>query len=176
VEDTERSRRLRRAPTTSADRRFEIGGARRRYARLMSKAFTKESDDGPESVQRRRGVPVPIDVPNYITAAGERALRAELAAPHDAERAREVGDHLATAIVMEGPADRSRVGFGATVTVEDEHGAQHKYRIVGAIEASPKQGAIYWRSPIALALHDAQVGDSVALPRGEVEVVAIDYA
>jgi transcription elongation GreA/GreB family factor len=146
------------------------------YDLRMSKAFTKESDDAPESVQRRRGVPVPTDVPNYITAAGGSALRAELAAPRDAERAREIAEHLATAVVMEAPADRSRVGFGATVTVEDGRGAKQKYRIVGAIEASPKEGAIYWRSPIALALHDAQVGDTVMLPRGEVEVVAIDYA
>jgi transcription elongation factor GreB len=61
------------------------------------------------------------------------------------------------------------------VTVEDEAGAKHTYRIVGAIEAAPKQGAIYWQSPIALALHDAEVGDTVTLPKGDVEVIAIDY-
>jgi transcription elongation GreA/GreB family factor len=67
------------------------------------------------------------------------------------------------------------VGFGATVSVVDERGARSRYRIVGAIEASPREGSIYWQSPIALALHDAQVGDSISLPRGEVEVVAIDW-
>jgi transcription elongation factor GreB len=141
----------------------------------VSKAFTKESE-APEAVLRRRGVPVPMDVPNYLTASGERALRAELATLHDHEdRMREISEHLATAVVMEPPADRERVGFGATVTVEDEAGKQLRYRIVGAIEASPRDGSIYWQTPIAHALHDAQVGDTVTLPRGEVEVVAIDY-
>lgn len=141
----------------------------------MSKAFTKEDDDAPEPPVRKRGVPIPKDVPNYVTAAGERTLRAELAASTDHERAHEISEHLATAVVMEPPADRSRVGFGATVTVEDESGKRTRYRIVGAIEADPKAGAIYFQTPIAEALHDAQVGDPVTLPRGDVEIVAIDY-
>jgi transcription elongation factor GreB len=142
----------------------------------MSKAFTKEDDsDTPAPKAIRRGVPVPADVPNYITAAGERALRAELVECTEQARAHEISEHLATAIVMGSPEDTSRVGFGAAVTVEDENGKQTKYRIVGAIEADAKAGAVYWQSPIAEALHDAQVGDSITLPRGEVEVVAIDY-
>jgi transcription elongation factor GreB len=76
---------------------------------------------------------------------------------------------------MEPPADRSRVGFGAKVTVEDEAGKRTTYRIVGAIEADAKAGAVYFQTPIAEELHDAQVGDSVTLPRGEVEIVAIEY-
>jgi transcription elongation factor GreB len=140
----------------------------------MSKAFTKEDDDAPAPPPRRRGVPVPTDVPNYITAAGEHVLRAELATV-DGDRALEIAEHLGTAIVMEPPADRSRVGFGAKVTVEDEAGKRTTYRIVGAIEADPKAGAVYFQTPIAEELHDAQVGDSVTLPRGEVEIVAIEY-
>jgi transcription elongation GreA/GreB family factor len=141
----------------------------------VSKAFTKDTDDVPETPFHKRGVPIPKDVPNYVTAAGARALRAELAASLDEDRTRELSDHLATAVIMEPPAERDRVGFGATVTVEDEHGTRTRYRIVGAIEAAPRDGAIYWQSPIALALHDTQVGDSVALPRGEIDVIAIDY-
>jgi transcription elongation GreA/GreB family factor len=142
---------------------------------LVSKAFTKEDDDAPEVPTRRRGVPVPQDVPNYITAAGERTLRAELVACRDDVRIAELTDHLASAVIMEPPADRTKVGFGARVTVEDEHGTRTSYRIVGAIEASPKEGAIYFQTPIAERLYDAQVGDSVTLPRGEVEVIAIEY-
>ena len=141
----------------------------------MSKAFTKEDDGTPEPPPRRRGVPVPADVPNYVTAAGARALRVELEASPTKDRAQEISEHLATAIVMEPPEDRARVGFGAKVTVEDEDGKRTTYRIVGAIEADPKAGAIYFQTPIAEALHDAQVGDSVTLPRGDVEIVAIDY-
>jgi transcription elongation GreA/GreB family factor len=141
----------------------------------MSKAFTRENDDAPDPVVRRRGVPVPTDVPNYLTADGARALRAELAECTDEERARELSEHLATAVVMEPPVDRDRVGFGVAVTLEDEAGKRTHYRIVGAIEAAPKSGAIYFRSPIAEALHDAAVGDTVALPRGEAVVISIEY-
>ena len=141
----------------------------------MSKAFTKEDDDAPVPPARRRGVPVPTEIPNYVTAAGARALRAELESGPDEDRAREISDHLATAVVMEPPEDRSRVGFGATVTVEDESGKRTTYRLVGALEASPRDGAIYFQSPIGEALYDAEVGDSIALPRGEATVVAIEY-
>jgi transcription elongation GreA/GreB family factor len=141
----------------------------------VSKAFTKEDDDAPVAPAKKRGLPVPTDVPNYITAAGERALRAELADSQDPDRAHEISEHLATAIVMEPPADRSRVGFGATVTVEDGNAKHVKYRIVGAIEASPRDGAIYFKTPIAEELHDMQVGDTIDLPRGQVEIIAIDY-
>lgn len=124
-------------------------------------------------------MPVPVGVPNFVTAAGLRALRDEaerLARDGgDPDRARELADHLATAEVMAAPAEPSRVGFGATVTVEDDDGARTRYRIVGAIEAAPRDGAISWQSPIANALWDAAVGDSVDLPRGSVEVVAIAY-
>jgi transcription elongation GreA/GreB family factor len=140
----------------------------------VSKAFTRE-DDGevPEEPVRRRGVPVPE--PNYVTAAGLRALRAELERGGlSDERARELADHLATAVTVE-PEDRAAVGFGATVTVEDDAGRHVQYRIVGAIEAAPKVGAISWQSPIARALLDARVGEIVALPKGEVEVVTITY-
>ena len=61
------------------------------------------------------------------------------------------------------------------MTVVDDAGRRHTYRIVGAIEAAPREGAISWQSPIAEALHGARVGDSVTLPRGDVEVVAISY-
>jgi transcription elongation GreA/GreB family factor len=67
------------------------------------------------------------------------------------------------------------VGFGASVTVEDAEGQRARYRIVGAIESSPRDGAISWQSPVARSLFGARVGDTVALPRGEVTIVAIEY-
>jgi transcription elongation GreA/GreB family factor len=142
----------------------------------VSKAFTKETDDAPGAPARRRGIAVPD--PNYVTPAGLVALRAELdeltRGHRDPDRVRELSEHLATAIPLP-PADRGKVGLGATVTVETESGARVRYTIVGAIEACPKSGAISWQSPIANALWDAVVGDAVALPRGDIEIVAIDY-
>ena len=138
----------------------------------MSKAFTREDDDAPELPVRRLGVPVPV--PNPVTADGLRALRAELDAGPADDRARDLAEHLATATAVE-PVARDEVGFGATVTVADADGAHRTYRIVGAIEAAPRDGAINWQSPVARALLDARVGDTVTLPKGDVEILSITY-
>ncbi len=147
----------------------------------MSKAFTKESDEPvPEGPIRRLGVPVPEL--NVVTPDGLARARAELddlthrAARTDDEvaRIRELTDHLATAHPVE-PDDRSVVGLGATVTVEDDEGRRASYRIVGAIEADVRRGWIAWMTPLAQALWGARVGDAVSLPRGDAEVVAIAY-
>lgn len=143
----------------------------------MSKAFTKENDDLPEAPMRRRGIPVPEL--NLVTPAGLVAARAELEqlarTGEDADRVRELADHLSTAQAAEPPADRGEVALGARVTVEDEDGARHVYEVVGAIESDPKRGKLSWQSPLAQALWGMRVGDGVTLPRGDGEIVAIDY-
>lgn len=139
----------------------------------MSKAFTKEDDAAPEAPARRRGVPVPD--PNYLTPAGERAARAEAATCRDPDRLRELTDHLATAQVIEPPADRREASLGAIITIEDSSGNRTSYRLVGALEADARRGLIFWRSPIGEALYGARVGDELALPRGDVEVVEVGY-
>ena len=140
----------------------------------MSKAFTKESDDVPEPRARRRGIPVPE--PNYMTPAGARAARNELLTCSDEDRIRELTDHLATAQIIDPPADPRAVSLGAAVTIEDESGRRTTYQIVGALEADPRHGRVFWQSPIAEALYDARVGDTVTLPRGgDAEIIAIDY-
>jgi transcription elongation GreA/GreB family factor len=140
----------------------------------VSKAFTRESDDGPEPVAQRRGVPVPE--PNYMTPAGERAARSELASCRDEARIHELTDHLATAQIIEAPTERDTVSLGARVTIEDESGKRTTYRIVGALEADARRGLVFWQSPIAERMYGARVGDAIALPRGgEAEIVAIEY-
>ncbi|HEX7836062.1 MAG TPA: GreA/GreB family elongation factor, partial [Kofleriaceae bacterium] len=85
-------------------------------------------------------------------------------------------DHLATAQIVEPPADRGVASLGATVTIEDASGRAIRYRLVGALEADARRGYLFWQSPLAERLWGARVGDPVALPRGgEAEVVAIDY-
>ena len=147
----------------------------------MSKAFTKESDDLPDSPIRRRGIPVPEL--NHVTPAGLIAARAELEAlvksGGDPDRIRELTDHLATAQAADPPADRSQVALGATVTLVDDDGNHYIYRIVGAIESDPKAGVLGWQSPLAQALWGAKVGDAVALPRAggaiDVEIERVEY-
>lgn len=75
--------------------------------------------------------------------------------------------------------DRSRVYFGATVTIVDEDELERTVTLVGEDEADAGSGRISWRSPLAHALKGAAIGDvrRVALPGGtrEQEVVAIVY-
>jgi transcription elongation GreA/GreB family factor len=140
----------------------------------VSKAFTRESDDAPEPPAQRRGVPVPE--PNYMTPAGARAARQELTGCTNELRIRELTEHLATAQIIEPPADRGVAGLGATVTIEDAAGHRTRYRIVGALEADARRGQLFWQSPLAEALYGTRVGDAVTLPRGgEAEVVAVEY-
>ena len=121
--------------------------------------------------------------PNFVTPAGLRAAKTELddllrrdpRSPTDDDRIRELTDHLATAQPVE-PEERNAVGLGAAVTVEDDDGKRTTYRLVGAIEADTKKGWLSWQTPIANALWGCRVGDSVDLPKGEVTIVAIEYA
>ncbi|MCX7064964.1 MAG: transcription elongation factor GreB [Proteobacteria bacterium] len=63
------------------------------------------------------------------------------------------------------PPDRSRVYFGAWVTLEDDAGAQHRYRIVGADEFDRANDYISIDSPVAKALLKKTRGDEVDVKR-----------
>ena len=75
--------------------------------------------------------------------------------------------------------DRTRVRFGATVTIIDEDDRERVLTLVGDDEAEAAAGRIGWNSPIARALRGAAVGDlrRVELPTGEreYEVTALSY-
>ena len=75
--------------------------------------------------------------------------------------------------------DRTRVWFGATVTIADEDDNERVLTLVGDDEAEAGAGRIGWNAPIARALRGATVGDlrRVLLPAGEkeYEVMAIGY-
>ncbi len=75
--------------------------------------------------------------------------------------------------------DRSRIWFGATVTMIDETDKERVLTLVGEDEADATAGLISFYSPIATAIRGAVVGDlrRVALPCGEMEyeILAIRY-
>ena len=75
--------------------------------------------------------------------------------------------------------DRSRVWFGATVTIADEDDRERVLTLAGDDETDTATGRIGWNAPLARALRGAAVGDvrRVVLPAGEreYEVVAIRY-
>jgi len=152
----------------------------------MSRAFVKESDADTIELPDR-----PVSAhSNLVTAEGLAAIERELAR-HDAAHAAAVAaaDKSAiaaaqrelrywtarrtTAQVIAPPADKSRVHFGATVTVRRDDGRRQTFRIVGEDEADPARGTLSHVSPLARALFGKTVGDSVELAGGEVEILAI---
>lgn len=165
----------------------------------MSKAFTKDDDSGPPRVVPKRA-PLPDGVPNYVTARGLLALRAE---HHDLARQRAAaaaaGDRATKdvcAVLDERLVDldarlaRSElvsipvpppeeVRFGAHVTLVTLNGAARAYRIVGVDEADPKRGSIAFVAPLARAVLGKRVGDTalVRTPHGEeeLEIVRVEY-
>ena len=82
-------------------------------------------------------------------------------------------------VVRSSPPRRDQVFFGAYVTVEDEAGAERRYRIVGSDETSAAKGWISVDSPMARALLGRRVDDEVAveLPdaRTDLVILAIQY-
>ena len=75
--------------------------------------------------------------------------------------------------------ERSRVFFGATVTLLDEDERVRAVTLLGEDEADAGAGRISWNSPIGRAVRGAAIGDvrRVMLPAGEreLEIVAISY-
>lgn len=77
--------------------------------------------------------------------------------------------------------DKSRVNFGAEVTIEDQDTQKCAvYRIVGEVESNVQEGKISFQSPMAKALHGKKIGDECVFnaPAGEKMCVVkkIDYS
>jgi transcription elongation factor GreB len=138
----------------------------------VSRAFVKEDVDPPERSGRKRSASgLPPGATNYITVRGAKRLRDELnklrAANAGNERIMELENILASIHVVDPPdAALNSVGFGATVTVQDEKGLTETYTIVGVEELDLEPDAVSWISPIGKALLAADTGHSVRLADG----------
>ena len=90
----------------------------------------------------------------------------------------ELEDLLSRAKVIQGGKSKGVVRIGSTVVVREDGSAPETYRIVGAAEASPKDGLISNESPLGQALLDHKVGDEVEVkaPAGMLtfKIVKID--
>src|SRR6516164_9195116 len=135
----------------------------------MSRAFVKELEDAAEELPER-----PISPhPNVVTAEGLAHIEGEvtrLQQEHAAAQAANDRTALdlrywtarrATAQLVPAPSDRSKVHFGSTVTIVRNDGRRQTFRIVGEDEADPARGTLSHVSPLARALFDKQVGDTI---------------
>lgn len=79
-------------------------------------------------------------------------------------------------VINQIPGNTEQVYFGAWVTLEDDNGKEHRYRIVGPDEFAPQKNAISIDSPMARALLKKNLDDEVEVrsPSGTRRYVIIE--
>jgi transcription elongation factor GreB len=153
----------------------------------VSRAFVKEDADAEPVVVPPRA-PLPDGVPNWVTAAGLRALEQELGQLEtDLERLRSRSDARAVAsaagrleelrvrlasaeVVAAPPSGSDEVRFGAQVTLRRQDGRMVRLHIVGVDEAEPSMGKVAFTAPVAAAALGRRLGDAFSVPIGEESV------
>jgi transcription elongation factor GreB len=130
--------------------------------------------------------PAIVEVVSWAAGNGDRSENGDYIYGRQKLRAidRELGQlskkmKFAKVIDPANQEDRSRVFFGATVTIADADDINRTITLVGDDETAAGDGRIGWNSPLARALRGSSVGDvkTVTLPGGskEWEVMAIGY-
>jgi transcription elongation factor GreB len=130
--------------------------------------------------------PKVVEVVHWAASNGDRSENGDYL--YGKKRLREIDRrirHLTKRLDIAVVADPSlhhgheQVFFGATVTVQNQHGHQRTVTIKGVDETEPLHGEVSWISPIAQVLLKARVGDEVVLhtPGGRevLEVLAVQY-
>lgn len=162
----------------------------------MSRGFVKEDDlehagtDLPERpISGQANYVTPVGLKQLADAAGTlEAERSPLVSRKDDPVAQQrlamidrdlryLHARLESAVLVDPhqqPSDT--VLFGATVKVEDEVGDTHTFMIVGEDEADIATNSVSWLSPLAQALLNQKIGDSVTWqrPLGDLELEIID--
>jgi transcription elongation factor GreB len=168
----------------------------------MSKAFTRDENEGPEIPDLPPTVStLAPGAKNYITPEGAQKLRDELQrlievtrpelveARDDPDakrqlaridqRIRQVEESLQAAEIVGPPDAMDAVRFGAFVTVGEPDGSETRYRIVGVDETDLDNNWVSWMSPIARALLNRKRGERIRFkfPSGEetLEIKEITY-
>jgi transcription elongation factor GreB len=130
--------------------------------------------------------PAIVDVVSWAASNGDRSENGDYL--YGRKRMREIDRRLGwlarrmkVAKIVD-PAqqpDRSRVFFGATVTLADDDDIRRTVTLVGDDESDAAAGRIGWNSPLARALRGGTTGDvrRVHLPAGEKEweILSIAY-
>jgi transcription elongation GreA/GreB family factor len=146
----------------------------------VSRAFVKEADgeapahpDRPISPHR-----------NFVTEGGLEGIEASLARFEAVHRhAVAKGDRSAIAVALREirywrarrasaevvkPTDQGRASFGMTVTLRRSDGREQSFRIVGEDEADPSRSTVSYVSPLARALLNRGLGETVEIAGQEV--------
>jgi transcription elongation GreA/GreB family factor len=157
----------------------------------LSRAFVKDHDEA-DSFQDLADRPI-SPFRNLVTASGLRQIETQIAklrtaygqavAACDKAAIAKANRDLrywvarrASAELIEPPKSSDVIRFAMAVTIERENGQQQTFRIVGEDEADPKNGLLSHASPLAGALLGKRVGDFVATPLGEVEIIQMTSA
>ncbi|HEX3512152.1 MAG TPA: transcription elongation factor GreA [Solirubrobacteraceae bacterium] len=88
-------------------------------------------------------------------------------------------ERIAGAVVVDDDArEADVVGFGSTVVVRDQDGAEQTWQIVSSHDAAPRDGKLSAESPIATALLGGAPGAtvSVTLPRGQRQLTILSVS
>jgi transcription elongation GreA/GreB family factor len=152
----------------------------------MSRAFVKEADNETVELPDR-----PISSHrNLVTEAGLAAIKDALARFEAAHRAatdesdkdgvtaasREIRywkARLASAEVVNPPADKSKAAFGMTVALRRDDGREQSFRIVGEDEADPSHGTVSYLSPLAQAVLSHGPGEAVMIAGREAVILDV---
>ncbi len=133
-------------------------------------AITQEGLDALRAELEQLEGPARRDIAERIRIAREWGDLKENAEYHAAKeeqahletRILKLNERERNAVVVEAASDASVVAFGSTVEVRDEKsGKTATYTLVGAAEASARDGKLSIESPVARALIGAGVGEDV---------------
>lgn len=156
----------------------------------MSRAFTREDDSenqiadiGERPVSTSRNLVTEHGLAQIESELGR--LREELAKAEgeaDRERIATVSRDLRywqarreNAEVSVPEPDTSVVRFGMKVSIEDDDGKRHAWRIVGEDEANAAKGSISHVSPMAQAMFGKGVGEVATVNGRDWEIVEIHF-
>lgn len=158
----------------------------------MSKAFTSEENEDDAFIELP---PLPPGTKNYMTLAGAQRMEAErdrLAKEQSGagtdlagqSRIQEIGRRLrfltsrldSAHVIDPLKQPKDHILFGATVTLLDPEGQEHRFRIVGIDEADLSKNWISWMSPLASSLLNKKSGETFIFQGKNWSIRGIHYA
>lgn len=160
----------------------------------MSRGFVKEDDQEEVPMVPQRAY-LPDGVPNFVTRNGmeqllaekEALIREKEAVGSSNENEKRIAlnfinaklqllnNRIADARVVDlTEQPQNEIRFGATVTLRTEvSGKTQVFQITGVDEANIARGKISFISPLAKAMINKKVGDTIALKRDREEIIYV---